>query len=137
MPLIEFRAPSKRELKWFGLMFAILCGVIGGIVLWQGGSPKASKVIWAVGVILSLVYYAIPPLRRIFYYGWMKAVYPIGWMLSHLILAVTFYLVLTPMGWLMRLLRRDPMRRKLQPEATTYWTEHLTAHDPSRYFDQY
>lgn len=137
MAMIELKPPSKRDLQWFGLMVAALCGVIGGIVLWQSGSLQASKIIWATGVVFSLIYYAIPPLRMILYYGWMKAVTPIGWTVSHLVLAITYYLVLTPTGLLVRLFRRDPMRRKPQPDAATYWTARRPARDSSRYFNQY
>ena len=67
----------------------------------------------------------------------MYAVYPIGWTVSHLALAVVYYLVVTPIGLLMRLFGRDPMRRKFDPSATTYWQPHESPDEPERYFRQF
>jgi hypothetical protein len=71
------------------------------------------------------------------YIGWMYLAFPIGWTVSHVLLAVTYYLVLTPIGLIMRAVGRDPMRRRLDPEAKSYWIEHRPDRDPSRYFRQY
>jgi hypothetical protein len=69
--------------------------------------------------------------------GWMFLAFPIGWTVSHLLLLATFYLVLTPIGVVMRLVGHDPLERKFRPEAATYWMEHDPGSDPSRYFRQH
>ncbi|MHC4948146.1 MAG: SxtJ family membrane protein [Planctomycetota bacterium] len=137
MALIRInRNPSAGELRWFGLIVLAFFGVVGGLVLWQTGSRPATAVLWAIGAAGCLVYYAVGPLRRPMYLGWMHAVYPIGWTVSHLVLAATYYLVLTPIGLVMRLLGRDAMKRRLEPQARTYWVEHDPA-EPARYFRQF
>ena len=50
---------------------------------------------------LAAIYAVAPPLRRWNYFGWLSAAFPIGWTLSHLALAATYYLVLTPIGVLL------------------------------------
>ena len=40
-------------------------------------------------------------------------------------------------GLLVRLFGYDPMQRKLEPEAKTYWLEHRTGGNPSSYFRQF
>jgi hypothetical protein len=42
-------------------------------------------------------------------------------LISPLVLAVLFYGCVTPIGFLMRLAGNDPMRRKLEPAAKSYW----------------
>ena len=83
------------------------------------------------------MYYAIRPFRRPIYLGWMYAVFPIGWVISHTVLALTYYLVLTPIGLLMRGLGRDPMERRFDRDGETYWTPHEPSEDPARYFRQF
>ena len=66
----------------------------------------------------------------------MVAAFPIGWTVSHLLLGSIFYLVITPIGLLLRALGHDPMERKFDREAKTYWIEHERA-ETARYFRMY
>ena len=67
----------------------------------------------------------------------MCAAFPIGWTVSYLLLAAIFFLVLTPIGLVMRLFGRDPMLRALDRSAKTYWVPHNPGADPRRYFKQF
>ncbi len=110
MALIEInKNPSRRELLWFGALFALFFGLIGGLIWWKLGAPLAASVLWSVAGGITLLYYALSPIRRTLYLGWMFLVFPIGWVVSHALLAFTYYLVVTPIGWLMR--HRSGMRR--------------------------
>ena len=88
-------------------------------------------------VELDLVAYAVPPLRRPLYLGWMYVAFPIGWVISHVVLAIVYYLVFTGTGLVMRLLGRDPLQRRFEPDAQTYWVEHRPGEDLARYFRQF
>ena len=69
--------------------------------------------------------------------GWMLAAVPIGWTISHLVLGIVFFAVVTPIGLLMRLLGRDPMDRRFDPNAKTYWAQRLPVGATDRYFRQF
>ena len=139
MSVIEIRKnPSRRELAWFGLLLALFFGVIGGLVTWHAGGPTVlARVLWFVGVGLAIVYYAIPPVRRPIYLGWIYGTYPIGWVISHVILALVYYGVVTPVGLVMRAAGHDPMQRRLDPNAATYWVEREEAPELPQYFKQF
>ena len=47
------------------------------------------------------------------------------------------YAVLTPVGWCLRIVGYDPMNRKFDPSAETYWIERPKRVEPSRYFRQF
>ena len=138
MAVIEINHnPSSRELRWFGLLLLVFAGVVGALLRWQWDAPAAARVVWGVGAIVGAVHAAIPRARRYLYLGWLYAVFPIGWTVSHLILAMIYYAVFTPIGWGLRLSGHDPMRRTFDRSASTYWTEHRSERDPRRYFRQY
>src|SRR5204863_6556133 len=44
-------------------------------------------------------------------------------LVSPVVLAVMFFAGITPMGLLMRLLRRDPLRRRFEPDLDSYWID--------------
>lgn len=91
----------------------------------------------AVGLLAAAMVWVSREAGRRLYVGWMIAAQPIGWTLSHLVLGVVYYLVLTPIGLLLRLGGRDPMRRRFDPEARSYWIEREQRSDTTRYFRQY
>ena len=131
------RNPSPRELFWFGLLLALFAGLVGAVARYQFGAPAASKAIWIGGAALTALFFMIPPLRRPLYLAWMYAAFPIGWTVSHLVLAAVFFLAVTPVGLLMRLLGHDPMRRRPDPKAATYWEPREGEPDSKRYFRQF
>ena len=89
---------------------AIIC-----VVLWRSGvSPDVILYVACASGAVIVVYYLIPRLRRPLYRGWIYSVIPIGWLVSHLLLIIIYYLLFTPVGLVMRLVGYDPMRRKLE-----------------------
>ena len=62
---------------------------------------------------------------------------PIGWTISHAVLALLYYLLFTPIGLIIRLFGRDPMQRRLDRSAATYWVPHNQDRDAGRYFRQF
>jgi hypothetical protein len=129
--------PSKKELAWFGLLCLGFFGLIGLSVLHKTHSLRPAVVIWSAAAVGVAIYYAVPPLRKPIYLGWVYAVYPIGWVMSHVLLAVVFFGVFAPVGLLMRLISRASLGLKLDRSASTYWSAHDPGTDPDRYFQQF
>ncbi len=137
MAIIEIKEPTPRDLKWFGPLFLLFFGIVGSLV-WRAEMATVAYAIWGAAAVIVAVYYAVPALQRRFYLGWIYAVYPIGYVLSHVIMAVVYYGVVTPIGLILRLTGRDPLSRKMDKGAKTYWVEHRTAErTPSSYFRQF
>ncbi len=130
------RNPSRRELFWFGILLAVFVALAGLILRLRFDLPRAGEFVWGVGAGLLFVYLIAPPSRKLIYLAWMYAVFPIGWAVSHLLLALIYYLVLTPIGLLMRVLGHDAMKQKFDRQAPTYWEQHRPA-ERERYFRQF
>jgi hypothetical protein len=80
----------------------------------------------------------VPQAIRWVYVGWMLAAFPIGWLVSHLLLAAIFFGVIMPIGLILRVLGRDPMRKSFDRSASTYWIARPTEPtDSRRYFRQF
>jgi len=137
MAIIEInRNPSAKDLRWFGVLLAVFAGLVGTLSWWRDATTAAT-VIWSVGLAMAALYYAWPAARRPIFLGWMYLAYPIGWVMSHVILAVIFFLVITPIGLLMRALGRDPMNRRFDPSTTSYWEPRDKTTGTDRYFRQF
>ncbi len=140
MGLLEFnKDPSRRELITFGAIFALFFAFIGALLRWKFAAPGVATVVWSVAGALTAIYFLLPPLRRPLYLGWCGLTWPIGWVVSHTVLAVVYYVVFTLTGLALRVTGRDPMQRRFDPQARTYWTRTRQAKNGDRagYFRQF
>lgn len=128
---------SRKELLWFGPLFALFGGMIGGFAKWRFGAPELAQWIWIASGLIILTYHLVPPFRKWIFAGWLAAVFPIGWIVSHVLLALVFYLLVFPIGLMMRLFRYDALKRRLNPKAESYWIKRGPARDPQDYFRQF
>jgi hypothetical protein len=62
---------------------------------------------------------------------------PIGFVVSFILLAVFYYLVITPIGLVFRLMGRDPLCRKFDNTTDSYWLPHKPVETVDRYFRQF
>jgi hypothetical protein len=130
--------PSARELRQFTLIWFPACfAVVGAGLAYYRSAWTAAAVVWGVGLVLTVAGWLRPSFMRLVFVGWMTAVYPIGWAVSHLMLATIFYLVITPVGFLRRWLGGDPLERRFDRAAPTYWVAHNPGGDAARYLRQF
>jgi hypothetical protein len=129
--------PSQRELLIFGILPGLFLGIVGAVLAWRFALPRTAVALWSAGAVITVVFYALPAVRRPLYLGWMYGAMPIGWLVTHLLLGAIYFLVLTPLGLVMRLLGRDALRRRLDRAAPTCWVEHRPDRGPERYFRQF
>lgn len=133
---IDFH-PSRRQLAVFGVLWLIFFTVLGDIVLYRGGSWTAVTILWSVGAVVPAVGWLYPPLMRIVYVAMACAAFPLGFVVGQAALAGVYYLVLTPTGLALRAFGYDPLNRRFDAEAGTYWTRHTSEKSVDRYFRQF
>jgi hypothetical protein len=126
---------TDKQLRWFaGLWFPAFCGVVFLAMSRRGAQTAALSVVVAGGV-LSVAGLIAPRFIRPVYGALMWITFPLGWVMSHVLLRVAYYGVITPVGALVRLFR-DPLERRFDRSADSYWVPH----EPSkrgRYFRQF
>lgn len=103
----------------FGLVFAVVFLLIGFWPLIHGESPHWWGVV--VAAILGAIALVKPALLAGLNRLWLKLGILLGRIVSPIALGILFYGVLTPVGAVMRLMGKDPLRLKLDPGAKSYW----------------
>ena len=131
------RNPNLRELRIFGLLLVGFSVLMGLLLHFRFEASRAALGAVVVGWSLAALYFLFPSLRKPIYLGWMFATFPIGWTVSHLVLAVVYYAILSPIGVVMRLTGRDPLQRRLDRQATSYWSRRQPPESLRRYFRQF
>ena len=118
--------------------FPILAAVFAVVGFWRTGAwPHGMLRLGLNGCGAGVVLWLLPQIARPFYLAWYFIACCVGFVMSNLLFAVFFYAVITPIGLVMRLLGRDPMTRKFDPAAASYWRDVKPPVDPERNFRQY
>ena len=131
------RNPSAHELNRFRrLWLPLFVLVAGGVAWWQFGSLMTAAIIWAIGGALVALGLSSVEHGRTLFVGLQTITYPIGLVLSTIALMVLFYVVFTPIGWLMRLMGRDPLRLRVRAQPSN-WVPYHEDHSTGRAFRQY
>ena len=129
--------PDRRTLRIFAGVWLAFFALAGGWIWWRHGSAAWGIGVWAAALPPGLLGLFVAPVMRVLYVGMSLLTYPIGWLLSRVVLAAVFYLTVTPIGLAMRLLGRDPLHRRFDPGARTYWVPRAERDDPRRCFRQF
>jgi len=111
---------DRKGLRRFGLVTSGLVALLFGFAipfLWGLVYPAWPWVIAGVLTAWSVIW---PQGLNPVYRNWMKVGLAIGAVMNRVILGIAFYLLFFPMGMIMRLFRRDPMARELEPLKNTY-----------------
>ena len=112
-------SPTIVELRCFagGLL------MLGGIVWLTKSSQRpetlsvaTASILMALGVLGLLR----PDRIRMVYRGWMLLVTPIGWLISHLVMAAIYFLVVTPIGLVRRVCGADSLGRDHTSVSETF-----------------
>ena len=138
MSLVQLKLnPSRRELRQFAALLLLVATALAGSIWYKSGLSGIQSMLWAAAVVLGAVGLAAPRLMRPLWVVLMVVGYPIGWVVSHVLLAGIFYLCFTPLGLAMRLFGYDPLDRRLDRSAKTYWQPHKPVESVSRYYQQF
>ena len=138
--------PTAKELRQFGFIALGAFGLLGALLFWHvvplwrvlgNATPTVAYVLWTVGALSALLSIVAPKLNRPLFVGLSIVAFPIGVVMSYLIMGVFFFLILTTLGLIFRLAGRDPLRRRFDATAKSYWIPHKPAGKTDRYFSQF
>jgi hypothetical protein len=128
--------PGARHLRWFAALQLVFLG--GMAWAWREHlNGTATWVVLCCSALAAVAGSIRPAMVQPLYVIWMAAAFPIGWLLNHTVLAMVYYLVLTPMAVVRRLVGDDALQRDFDAQAKTYWTKRRSDQSVERYFQQH
>jgi Saxitoxin biosynthesis operon protein SxtJ len=129
--------PDRKTLSEFSEAWLFVFGMVAAPwALWKGHTAWAVGF-WVAAVAVRALGLLRPALVRPIFVGLTVATWPIGWMVSNLVLAIVYYGTMTPIGLIRRWRNRDPLGRELDREATSHWAEVRPDTRPDRFFRQF
>ncbi len=138
--------PDEKTLRQFGWIALVGFSFIAVIAWYEKlifafGLGDAREIVAytfaglaAASAFFSLVF---PKANLPIYLGLTILSFPIGFVLSYVIMGTLFYLLISPVAIFFKITGRDAMHRRFDPDATTYWSDPRPARGPESYFKQY
>lgn len=139
MSLVEIDwNPKSKQLQSFGKIALVASAVISLLLyLLKGVAIQWVLIIFAFGFIIFIISMISLKLTKMIYLGMILVTLPIGWVVSFILLSAFYFLLLAPLGLIFRLIGRDPLCRKFDPNAKSYWLSRQPPKGPEQYFHQF
>jgi hypothetical protein len=128
--------PSSRTLRQFAALWLLAFTALAGWRWLRHGDVLLPWLFLGLAVTVGPLGLVRPQWLRPVFVGWMIVVFPIGWIVSHLMLGVLFFGLFTPLGLLFRLAGRDALARRCRSGHNSYWAPKPAANDVRSYFRQ-
>ncbi len=113
-----FKVDTGREkVRQFGFILAGFLAFVGTARFIVAGHTPWNLVF--AGVIVGSLAAILPRFLVVIYYPWMIIANLIGFTITHLILIILFYIILTPIGLIRRVAGKDSLERKYR--SGSYW----------------
>lgn len=114
---------SSKKIRQFGWLWFVVLAMLQVYVLYPFDAPALTLLdfVWIVaGTILLLISYVLPSLLKPLYLIWMGLAIVLGAVVNVIIISIVFYLVITPIGWGVRLTKGDLLNVRPSKNGS-YW----------------
>ncbi|MFH1686502.1 MAG: SxtJ family membrane protein [bacterium] len=126
--------PDARRLRSFGLLVGLVLVTLGAWQWWH--EWPWWWVPTGVGALLAILGLTAPRILRHPFRAWMAAAAVLGWLSTRVILTLTFYLLLTPISLVMRLLGQDPLSLRRNRTRASFWLKREKQEFDRSYFER-
>ena len=115
-----YTIPGKKELRQFGIIMGGMVILLFGVLLPFIFSGKSFYLVWVIGFAFIFLSYLAPSLLGPVYLAWMKFGLIMNKITTPILLGIVFYLIITPVGILMRIMGKEIMQSKTDKNEDTY-----------------
>jgi hypothetical protein len=116
--------PPEKILRQFGWISLVGFGIFAAIAWFRFDSQPVATTFAAVAVLAPIIGMICPKLLKPLYVGLSLVTFPIGLVVSNLVLLLIFLLVFAPLALIFKLIGRDELGLRLDNTATTYWRKY-------------
>ncbi|CAD5966370.1 SxtJ [Planktothrix tepida] len=116
----EIKELDQKGLREFGLIGGSIVAIVFGCVLPILRHHSLSVWPWTIAIILWIWAIVAPATLNLVYQIWMRIGLVLGWIQTRIILGLLFYIMITPMGLMKRLLDGNSTTQCFEPDLHTY-----------------
>jgi Saxitoxin biosynthesis operon protein SxtJ len=114
---------DPKEWRKSALMSALGLAILSSVLRWRHVLPASAwKVILGFLAVVAITALSRPRVFRGYYRFSMKLGFGISRVIGYVTLAMFFFIVITPLGLLLRIFGKDPLRLRRPANAKSYWS---------------
>ena len=110
---------GKKDLRSFGVTIGIILLLIAGFLFYK--EKESFQLFIYIATSFIGIGFIIPILLKPIYIIWMTFAIILGWFMTRVILSLLFYMILTPIGLILRVFGKDLLELRLNRKKSTYW----------------
>lgn len=110
--------PSPRQLRQFAAVLPLAVLLVGG-VLRLSTAPVLIACVVSSG--MAIIAWPYPSVVKPIYFGLSLLAYPIGLLVSEVVMLAVYLVMITPIAVFFRITGRDALERTIDRNAETYW----------------
>jgi len=110
---------DKKKLRQFGLTIGFFILIVSIYFFFK--KKDVGSYLAGFGILFILFGWMVPVVLKPIYIVWMSAAATMGFIMTRIILSVLFLFLFMPASLAMRILRKDPLKEKIEPNKQSYW----------------
>lgn len=131
---IKLIKTENKDLRSFGITFGIIFLIIAGFLFYiENESFRLFIVISSAFIIFGFL---IPIILKPICIVWMSFAIILGWFMTRFILSLLFYLIVTPIGLITRVLGKDFLELKKEASNGSYWNQRGSSFEKNQSYDK-
>ncbi|MDP8260309.1 MAG: SxtJ family membrane protein [Candidatus Gygaella obscura] len=110
---------TKKELRQFGIVMGVVCGLLGALFLWR--QKDYYPYLFAISALFLSLGFVLPIILKPIQKVWMSIAVLMNFVMTRVILSILFYLIVTPIGLLAKLFGKQFLDLKIDKRKKSYW----------------
>jgi hypothetical protein len=126
---------SNRLLRQFGILIGICFLIVSYFIFFKYGLSYFICIFFVLVIFTFSIFK--PAIFNFAYKIWMIIAIILSWIISRIILILFFYMIMTPIGLILRIFKKDILDLRFSNSKTGYWVTKEYSTDKNRYKKQF
>ena len=131
---IKLIKTENKDLRSFGITFGIIFLIIAGFLLYI--ENELFQLFVVISIIFIIFGFLLPIILKPIYISWMSFAIILGWFMTRFILSTLFYLIVTPIGLITRVLGKDFLELKKEASNGSYWNQRENSFEKNQSYEK-
>ena len=131
--MITNESATKKQLRTFGIVLSFFLSIIG-LINFLKGNPDVPFYLWSFGGATLIIALFSPVIIKPVYRVAMFVAHILGWINTRIILGLIYYFIFTPIALIFKIKGKDPLDRKIDKQAASYWIKRANKIDQNEQY---
>ncbi|MBH57011.1 MAG: hypothetical protein CMJ82_07480 [Planctomycetaceae bacterium] len=138
MAFVEInKNPPRAQLASFGRLWTPVFAMFFSLMFWNAALFLGCVISLIIGVLIALIGWINPQWLKPVFVTLAIVTFPLGMFIGFVLMAGVYYLCIVPIGVMLRIFGKDPLTKRWDREAESYWIERSDMAPVAQYFKQF